>query len=248
MSKHRKDVVWARSAAVLALGGWLALASHAAPPAPAPAASYCNSYAATVQGLNAPALSPVGNSVLSVSDMSFNGADSDNCFGVVATQGGNNDSAGDLNALNVFGQNNWAFVVKADVGTGSTASSTGSFGGYGFTLTTDVGTSGDWTLVVNSGTPLPAYFDIIGTLKGGDGYALYLFDDVEVNANNTGEWKISFKNNGNQIPNLSHLSLYMRAGEGGGGGGGGGNAPEPASIALLGLGLLGMTVARRRKA
>ncbi len=237
MSTQLMNQVRAGAAAVLALSSFLALPSHAA--------SYCNNYAATVQGPGAPALSPVGNAVLGVADMKFGGLNADNCYGVAA----GNDSKNALNLLGAFGQSNWTDVVKADVVDGfSSASDTGTFGGYGFLLTTTVGKTGTWTLEVTSGTPLPAYFDIVGALKGGTGYALYLFDDQKVEATNSGSWTITFDNNGGNIPDLSHLSIYMRAGEvPNGGGGGGGSAPEPGSIALLGLGLLGMAVVRRRK-
>ncbi len=61
----------------------------------------------------------------------------------------------------------------------------------------------------------------------------------------TGTWAVS----GNQA--LSHAMLYgklcaLADNCGSGGGPGGGSAPEPGSLALLGLGLLGMTVVRLR--
>lgn len=49
------------------------------------------------------------------------------------------------------------------------------------------------------------------------------------------------------IGRLSHYTLFDGQTGGGGGGGGGGKAPEPNIVALLGIGLLGMSMSRLNK-
>jgi hypothetical protein len=187
---------------------------------------------------------------LSTSDVtwSYDGAtqDADNCYGEVA---GNDDATAVDGA---FG-GTWEELAKAD---GSTLpSDTGSYMGVDFTLTATcdggcAGSSGTYTLTWTDPAPtsLPLTFDFVVALKGSDNYGLYFFDDVTIQSDpnsgtansGTGTWEITFLNNGEQIPNISHLTIYVREGTS--------DMPEPGTLSLLGIGLLGIGLSRRRKA
>jgi hypothetical protein len=177
---------------------------------------------------------------LSTANMSLVGSNADDCYGVVS----GNDNLAAINALN-WGSN-WSFVLKQAYA-GQTA--TGSFSGLDFSLIANAGKTGTWTLRVsdsNGVTPLnlPAELDLVAVLKAGNGYAAYLFDDTVLGVTNSGQWSVNFLNNGDQIPDLSHISLYARID---GDHGIPSAVPEANTYAMMlcGLGLIGLLTRRQ---
>lgn len=179
---------------------------------------------------------------LQTSDLTFNGANANDCYGVVS----GNEGLAAINALNwdvdPDPSDDWVLLDKTDTVGGLTIQ------GLDFVLTSDTTKpNGNWWLTVtdtNGGAPqnLPATMDLVFALKAADAYAAYLFDSITVNANDAGTYHIAFNNNGTQVAGFSHMSLYGRFT-----GGGDRQIPEPGVLFLMGAGLLGLGTVRRRK-
>ncbi|CAH1387874.1 PEP-CTERM sorting domain-containing protein [Candidatus Nitrotoga sp. M5] len=181
---------------------------------------------------------------MDTNNVTYNGTDSDDCYGVVQA----NDSETLINSLDLWDAvtTPWSLLAKDDTNSGN-----GSFGGVNFNLSTTAGTSGNWTLTGTAIAPvtLPVYLDFMVVLKGSQRFGAWFLDNVAFDGNDGGTWAINFVNNGGNVPNLSHMSLYTRAGDtppctvncGPN------QIPEPTSLLLMGAGLISFGFARRRR-
>lgn len=193
---------------------------------------------------------------MTLADVTFSGntpsTSADDCYGIVAGMDvAPGETAANINALDLTWGTGWQFLIK-DAPDGATATS-GAFGGIDYSLISGAAaTFGIWSLSATATAPasLPTYVDFIVSLKSGNEYALWLFDDVKVDGDDGGSWTSVFKNNGNGgLQNLSHMSLFVRQGdeptdvpqppaE----------IPEPSGLALVGLAAFAAVSVRRRRA
>lgn|GEM_PF-6302042 len=184
------------------------------------------------------------------------------CYGWDATSGSSDPTAelADLNAqggafASIAG-NLWTFLAKDESGDGG-VNITGSFAGLDFSLAETPGDpTGDWMLTWIDPAPqdLPLFLDFVVVLKSSQGRGGYLFDDeyLEVGSSSgRGTFAVQITNQNGNLQGLSHLSLFVRNGDGTTPPGGTpavvAAVPEPGTIVLMGAGLVGLGLAGRRR-
>jgi PEP-CTERM motif len=162
-----------------------------------------------------------------------------------------NDDAGDINMIPWspgFGSGTYQLLDKTDSGASP-------FNGVTWTVTApDITSPGTWNLDwATTGVPgLPQTLDFVFVTKASTAWGAYLFDDILFTSDpltGSGTFVISWVNNGGNVPDLSHASIYGRQG----------TVtvppdpdpdpvptPVPGTLLLLGISLLGMARARRR--
>jgi len=183
-------------------------------------------------------------------------SNADDCFGPIE----DNDDASYFDThFSGFG---WEELIKLDDidNSKSTYSDDGIFNDIAFTLTGEKDSSDDWKdggswSLSWEGDALPATVDLAVGLKAGNAFSGYLFDDVyltEQNSPGAGDWEISFQHCkvkssshshtrkcGCNTNDLSHFSLYIRDMV---------SVPAPEALSLMGLGLIGLVLVRRKSA
>ena len=182
---------------------------------------------------SAPGVHPDG---IDVSDVSFAGIVASDCYGV---------ALGLNNATNLGFDGFAPLVVNALPGG---VPATGSFEGIDFTLAASGLDIGSWTLGWTGGV-VPVTLDVAVVVQSALTFTSYFFDDLVfavTPGSGRGAWVINYTVN-EDIPILSAFSIYARDFRGPVDN----NPPptpidEPGTVALLGLGVLGLALVRRR--
>ena len=182
------------------------------------------------------------------SDVTLGAVASDQCLIAVGNPQGQGQGDGNPSVFSGTFGTGWSLLAKVGgsaIVEGSQPFSVGT-SNFSVTFVRDAGNkTGTWSLT----SSLAGTVDLVFAMHASNRSGSFLFDNEAFLAGTqkSGDWKIEWENNGGNASDYSNLTLFYRDPSfPNPNPGPGPSVPVPGSIALLGLGLVGLGLVRRK--